>query len=150
LANAAGQDQERYLTAVATLCGARLLLPIVASGDEHASLGPDPDRHAEMAAVLLTGASGETAVLAFTGLDSLQHFDRAARPVPCTLDDVAASAVQLGASAVLIDHAGPSSLVIEQPLLAELAQGRRLVRTDSGWGWLFAAPDAGAGQMGPS
>jgi hypothetical protein len=142
LAAAADLNQERYLTAVATLCAARLLLPVVATGEEgKAGEGPDPDRHAEMAAVLLTAASGEIAVLAFTGLDSLHHLDRAARPVPCTLDEVAATAVEMGATAVVIDRAGPASLVIDGLLLAELAQGRRLVRTAEGWGWLSAAPE---------
>ena len=41
-----------YLRAVVALCVGRFLLPIVASGDD-AIDGPDPDRHAETAAVLL-------------------------------------------------------------------------------------------------
>lgn len=132
-AKASGPDD--YLAAVAALCAARLLLPIVADGDEGGD-GPDPDRHAEMAAVLMTSASGDSGVLAFTGLDALQAFDPKARPVPCTLDEVAATAAEVGASAIVVDVAGPHLLVIEGDLIGPLAAGRRLVRMQDGWGWL--------------
>ena len=127
--------REGYLRAVAALGGARLLLPIVASGDESMD-GPDPDRHAEMAAVTLVNAAGVRALLAFTGLDAMQAWDAAARPVPCTLDDLAATVTEAGATVLLIDVAGPSALLIESDLVAELAQGRRLVALDDGgFGW---------------
>ncbi len=142
LAAADQGDTDHYLTAVAALCGARLLLPIVASGDE-AGDGPDPDRHAAMAAVLISSPTGSTGVLAFTGLDALQAFDRTARPVLCTLDEVAATAIETGSTAVVVDLHGPATVVIEQPLLGQLATGHRLVRTQDGWGWLsLAAPDS--------
>ena len=52
-----------YHRAIAALCTARLLLPIVAAGDEgEPGSGPDPDRHAEMAAVLVQSDAGATAV----------------------------------------------------------------------------------------
>ena len=139
LSRAAAGDQSEYLTAVAVLCGARLLLPVVAEGDEGAD-GPDPDRHAELAAVLMTSASGRRGVLAFTGADSLRAFDPQARPVPCTLDTVAATAKELGAAAIVFDVAGPHALIIEAPLIAPLAAGHRLVALEDGWGWLSAHP----------
>lgn len=135
---------EAYLAAVAAACGARLLLPIVATEDDGGS-GPDPDRQAELAAVLTTSASGATGVLAFTGLDALQAFDASARPVPCTLDEVAATALETRSAAVVLDLHGPYRLVIEEPLLSRLAAGERLVRTDEGWGWLSLRPASGAG-----
>jgi len=139
LAAAAGSPAaDDYLAAVAVLCGARLLVPIVADGDESGD-GPDPDRHAELAAVLMTSASGASGALAFTGLDALQAFDPKARPVPCTLDDVASTALQAGATAVVVDVAGPHLLVIEGDLVNQLASGRRLVRVENGWGWLSVA-----------
>lgn len=139
-------DSSAYLQAVAALCASRLLLPIVASGDDTGA-SPDPDRQAEMAAVLLTSVSGATGVLAFTGLDALTAWNPAARPVPCTLDDVAATAVETGSIAVVVDVAGPHPLVIEQPLVGELAAGRRLVRlSDGGWGWLSRRPDSSEGR----
>ena len=46
------RDHKGYIRAIVALCTSRLLLPIVAAGDE--TDHPDPDRHAEMAAVTLT------------------------------------------------------------------------------------------------
>ncbi|NMD47754.1 MAG: SseB family protein [Propionibacterium sp.] len=136
LAAASGSgDPDAYLTAVAALCGARLLLPIVADGDE-AGDGPDPDRHAEMSAVLMTSAAGASGVLAFTGLDALRAFDPAARPVLCTLDEVAGAAVEARAEAIVVDVAGPHLIAIEGDLIGQLAAGNRLVALEDGWGWL--------------
>jgi hypothetical protein len=42
--------------------------------------------------------------------------------VPCTLDDVAATAVETGSTAVLVDLPGPHPVVIERELIDELAQ----------------------------
>lgn len=142
---AQGQDQTGYLRALAALCTSRLLMPIVASGDESMA-GPDAQRHAEMAAVKLTGASGEQALLAFTGIDSLTAWQGDACPVPCTLDDLAATVGESGASHLLLDVAGPVPYAIGPELVAELAQGHRLVEVSPGeFGWMFLAdgPDAG-------
>lgn len=129
-------DGDAYLRAVAALCGGRLLLPIVATGDEHGD-GPDPNRHAEMAAVLMESASGAKGVVVFTGVDLFSAWRPDARPVPCTLDDVAATAVETKSSAIVIDVNGPNPLVIEGDLITQLAAGRRLVALDDGgFGWL--------------
>jgi hypothetical protein len=141
----AGGSRDEYLRAVAGLCTARFLLPIVAVGDDGGD-GPDPERHAEMRAVLLTTGDGTTGLPVFTGLDALTAWKPDARPVPCRLDEVAATAVEAGAVAVLVDVAGPSPLVIEDGLVAELADARRLVELDGGgWGWLFSPPDSSPG-----
>ena len=133
---------EAYLKAVAALCTARFLLPVVALGDD-AGTGPDPGRHAELRAVQLATADGSTAMVVFTGLDALITWRPDARPVPCRLDEVAVAAAEQGSVAILVDVAGPHPLVIEAALIAELAQGRRLVELpDGGWGWLYAAPDS--------
>ncbi|MFZ0530018.1 MAG: SseB family protein [Propionicimonas sp.] len=133
------EGRDDYLRAVAALCGARLLLPIVARGDD------GPERHAEMVALTLTTADGRVGLPVFTGLDALSAWRSEARPVPCRLDEVAASALDQGAGAILIDLAGPAVLVIETDLIGELARRRRLVHLDDGgWGWLFAAPDSPA------
>ena len=137
---------QSYLRAVAALCGSRLLLPIVASGDDSMD-GPDPDRHAELAAVSIQAADGRKALLAFTGIDALVAWEPRARPVPATLDDVAATVLETGDDALLVDSAGPVPFVIENDLIAQLAQGRRLVELDDGgfgWAFLDRAPDADA------
>ncbi len=129
-----------YATAVAALCAARLLLPIVASGDDHGD-GPDPTRRAEMAAVLVKSEAGATAVPVFTGIDALQAWNPQARPVPCTLDDVAATVLETKSQAILVDLPGPHPVVIELGIVEELAQGRRLVGLpDGGFGWMYLDP----------
>lgn len=129
-----------YLRAVVALCVGRFLLPIVASGDD-AIDGPDPDRHAETAAVLLESVTGQKGVLVFTGIDLMQQWDPKARPVPCTLDDVAATAVETDSAAVVIDVSGQSPIVLERELIDQLAQGRRLVELDTGeFAWASQSP----------
>ncbi|MGO4958375.1 SseB family protein [Luteococcus sp. Sow4_B9] len=139
---ASASDQLGYLRAVAALCSSRLLMPIVASGDDSMD-GPDPGRQAEMAAVSVTNASGERALLAFTGIDALTAWRPDARPVPCTLDDLAATVTEAGASHLLLDGAGPVQFVVGPDLLQELAQGRRLVEIEPGeFGWMFVDAQA--------
>ena len=134
---AAAGDQLGYLRAVVALGSARLLMPIVASGDDGMG-GPDLDRHAEMAAVTLTDETG-TYLLAFTGIDALRAWQPDARPVPCLLDELAATVEPAGASRLLIDAAGPASFVIEGDPLARLADGNALVELDSGeFAWIKA------------
>lgn len=138
---AAAGDQLGYLRAVAHLCTGRLLMPIVASGDDSMD-GPDPERHAEMAAVTVASATGERALIAFTGIDALTAWRADARPVPCTLDDLAATVTEAGASHLLLDLAGPTPFELGPDLLAELAQGRRLVEVEPGqFGWMFLADE---------
>ena len=97
------EDPTSYIRALVALCSSRLLLPIVASGDDGGT-EPDPDRQAEMAAVTLTDESGSH-LLAFTGVDSLQVWQASARPVPCLLDELCATVKAAGAEQLLIDVA---------------------------------------------
>lgn len=113
-------DQVSYVRALVALCSSRLLMPIVASGDETGE--PDPERRAEMAAVRLENEHGSF-LLAFTGLDSMREWQADARPVPCTLDELCATVKEAGADQLLIDAAGPKSLVIEGQALDLLSQG---------------------------
>ncbi len=139
---AASDPPTSYLRAVAALCGTRLLLPMVASGDDSTD-GPDPDRHAELAAVSIAAADGRKALLAFTGLDALVAWEPRARPVPATLDDIAATVLETGDDALLVDSAGPVPFVIGDDLIAQLAQGRRLVELEGGgFGWAYLDPSA--------
>ena len=142
IAQAASDLPTSYLRAVASLCGTRLLLPIVASGDDSMD-GPDPDRHADLAAVSIAAADGRKALLAFTGMDALVAWEPRARPVPATLDDIAATVLETGDVALLVDSAGPVPLVIGDDLITQLAQGRRLVELDDGgFGWAYLDPSA--------
>jgi hypothetical protein len=138
LAGASESDQG-YLRAVAALCGARLLLPIVPVSAD----GTDTGAAEQMRTVLLSTSGGRSAIPAFTGVDTFSAWKPDARPLLCRLDEVAATAVEAGAAAVLVDFQGPAGLVIEASLFTELAAGRRLVALDDGgWAWLSAAPPA--------
>ncbi len=144
---------DAYARAVAALCTARLILPTVpapsdaepgVSEREPASHGdgPEPadDHGPAMAVVQLRSTAGDKAVVVFTGADALQAWRSDARPVPCTLDDVAATVLETESVAILVDVAGPHPLVIEEALVAELAQGHRLVElAGGGFGWVWLA-----------
>jgi hypothetical protein len=131
-------NPQHYLRAVASLCGDRLLVPVVATATAVGrTAGPlASDKEAEMAVVLLQGSDGRRAMLAFTGLDSLHVWRDDARPVPVTLDLAARTALAEGATALVIDPAGPHTLAIEGDVLQELAAGHRLLETEPNeFGW---------------
>ena len=104
-------EPSTYGDALLALQDARLLVPVVAvlgevEVDEH---GLAHDKTSDMAAVLMTGADGRRALLAFTGSDSLAAWDAGARPVPVPTRLAAQSAVQDGAAALVVDIAGPAT-----------------------------------------
>lgn len=126
--------RDRWLAALAALQDTRVLVPVVAE-----AVGDDPtdDEFTDMAAVLMRSRSGRTALLAFTGLASLQTWDPAARPVPVAVPDAARAALQNGTEALVVDVAGPVLFVVEGEDLRSLAGGERLARVGAaGWGWV--------------
>ena len=136
-------EPETYGDALLALQDARLLVPVVAilgevEVDEH---GLAHDKSSDMAAVLMTGADGRRALLAFTGSDSLATWDAGARPVPVPTRLAAQAAVQDGAEALLVDLAGPASYVVDGEDLTRLAAGWRLVAVGEGHGWIGPAPE---------
>ena len=105
------EDPAREPEVLAALAEARLLVPVVAELGE-SQTGPDGlvrDKSADMATVLMRGADGRLALLAFTGLQSLHRWDPEARPVPVPARTAALAALQDGADALLLDVAGPVS-----------------------------------------
>jgi hypothetical protein len=135
----------RHDATLAVLQHARVLVPVVAilgeaghdmEGDER---GLVHDKTSDMAAVLMTGRDGRSALLAFTGTDAMGRWDPQARPVPVTLPAAAEAAVAEGAQALVLDVAGPVSFVVETEDLQELARGGRLVGVQEGgrtrYGW---------------
>ncbi|GAA3831019.1 SseB family protein [Nocardioides panacisoli] len=144
-----GAPAASYPEVLAALADARVLVPVVAVlGEvEHGPDGLARDKSSDMAAVLMTGADGRTALMGFTSTGTLTAWDPEARPVPVAARLAAATAVQEGADALLLDVAGPTRFVVEGDDLRRLAAGWRPVRLgDGGWGWLGADPaDGGAG-----
>ncbi|QYJ05167.1 SseB family protein [Nocardioides panacisoli] len=132
-------DDAAYPVALAALAGARVLVPVVAVlGEvEYDDRGLARDKSSDMAAVLMTGADGRRALLAFTDTAALATWDPDARPVPVSAVLAAQTAAQEGADALVVDVAGPHRFVVSGPDLHRLAAGWRPVRlADGGWGWL--------------
>ncbi len=127
---AAEGSEHAVLTALAQT---RLLVPVVAVLADEPGGGGGGDqgglravgrgeKASEMAMPTLVGLDGRRAIPAFTGLESLRHWEAGARPVP-----VRASAVWQTAraqdSAVVVDVAGPVPFAVEGARLAALAAG---------------------------
>ena len=130
------ESSERYVAALARLQHARLLVPVVAVLGE---VGVDPttglasDKSSDMAAGLMQ-------TLAFTSTDALAAWDPEARPVPVTSRQAAEAAVQEQASALVVDVAGPTRLVVDGDSLTALGAGYRLAKIDGGIAWVDADP----------
>ena len=117
---------------------ARLLVPVVATlGEvEIDERGLAHDKTSDMAAVLMRGADGRLALLAFTSTLTLARWDPEARPVPVAARLAAHSAVQDEAAALVVDIAGPSALVLEGDDLVALASGWRVARMGEQTAWI--------------
>ena len=133
-----GAGSQAHHQVLARLQDSRVLVPVVAIlGEvEHDEQGLAHDKSSDMAAVLMTGRDGRTALLAFTGTESLRAWDPAARPVPVTARHAARAALQDGAAALLLDVAGPAMFVVEGEDLGSLAADHRLVQMGGDWAWV--------------
>lgn len=136
-----GAGRAPYVSVLAALTEARVLVPVVAVlGDvEYDEAGLALEKSADMATVLLTGADGRQGLLAFTSLDALQAWQADARPVPVTVRDAAEAAIHDGATALLVDLAGPVPFVVETDDLRALAAGYRLAQAGDTTAWVGPA-----------
>ncbi|PWN02764.1 hypothetical protein DJ010_10095 [Nocardioides silvaticus] len=142
-AYAAGTDP--YPAALAAVAGSRLLVPVVALlGEvEVDDAGLARDKSSDMATVLMTAPDGRRGLLAFTGTDAMRAWDPEARPVPVAAPLAAATAVQEGADALVIDLGSPHLFAVAGEDLHRLAAGWRPVRLeDGGWAWLAGSEEA--------
>lgn len=122
---------------LAELQDSRVLVPVVAAlGEvEYDEQGLARDKTSEMAAVLITGRDGRTALLGFTSTATMHAWNPQARPVAVSAREAARAALQDGADALLVDLAGPALFAVEGQDLRDLAEGLVLRRVDGGWGW---------------
>ena len=123
-------DDARVL---AVLGDVRVFVPVIALLDD---IPADGDKEADMAAVMMTGADGRQALLAFSSVATMTAWNADARPVPVWGRQAARAALDEGATAVLLDLASPTFTVIETADVEHLAAGHRLVDTDAGTAWL--------------
>ncbi|MCW2801243.1 MAG: hypothetical protein JWQ70_2715 [Aeromicrobium sp.] len=129
LVGALGND----LDVLEAFAEARVFVPIIALLGEVPAAG---DKNAEMAAVLMTGADGRTALLAFTSIATMAAWDPQARPVPVVGRDAARATLDEGAAALLLDLGSTSFSVIETADVEHLAAGHVIARTPGGIAWL--------------
>ena len=129
LAEALGDDT-RVLAAVGDV---RVFVPVVALLDD---IPADGDKEADMAAVMMIGADGRQALLAFSSVATMTAWNADARPVPVWGRQAARAALDEGATAMLLDLGSPTFTVIETADVEHLAAGHRLVSTDAGTAWL--------------
>ena len=134
-------DTAAYSQVLGALVDARLLVPVVAVlGDvEYDELGLAHDKTSDMATVLLTGADGRQALLAFTSMASMAAWRADARPVPVPTRDAARAALQERAAAIVIDVAGPVTVAIEGADMEALGRGWQLTRVGESTAWVAPA-----------
>ena len=139
-----GSGAAAYVDVLDAIQAARLLVPVVAVADEVEidEHGLAHDKTSDMATVLMQGADGRMALLAFTGLDSLAAWQADARPVAVTCRTAAQAAVQESAAALVVDVAGPVTFAIEGGDLEALGAGWRLARVGEQTGWLRPSDDS--------
>ncbi|WP_017933548.1 SseB family protein [Nocardioides sp. Iso805N] len=134
-------DRAAYPQALAALADDRVLVPVVAVlGEiEYDAQGLAHDKTSDMATVLLTGADGRQALLAFTSMATMAAWRADARPVPVSSRDAARAAVQEEAHAIVVDVAGPATFVIEGEDLHAMARGWQLTWVGERTAWVAPA-----------
>ena len=122
-------DAGRLPDVLAALHTARVLAPVVAvlGESETTEAGLRVDKTSDIALPLLVSADGERAVPVFTDLAAMARWDPAARPVPVEGPRAAAVALAEGASALVLDVAGPQPVTLGTPELRALVDGRGTV-----------------------
>jgi hypothetical protein len=120
-------DDPAYLPRLlAALHAARVLAPVVALLGESGSTaaGLRVDKSADIAVPVLVGADDDRGLPVFSDLAALAAWDRGARPVPVEGPRAAQVALAEGASALVVDLAGPVPATLPLPELRALAEGR--------------------------
>ncbi|WP_127570982.1 SseB family protein [Georgenia faecalis] len=133
---ALGED-ERADAVTAALASARVLVPIVAHAHPgrtgeggvadhtaHGSDDPAGDACASAAMVSVRTPDGRAALPVFSSLETMAAWDATARPVPVEAARAALSAVSDADSLVVLDPAGPVTVLLGRPAVWALAQGR--------------------------
>ena len=115
-------DERGLFAAVQT---ARLLVPIVAEPVElDDSRGITAEKQTDMAAVTLVAPDGARALPVFSSFETLTTWDPAARPVPVSAARAAQAAVSERCDVMVVDAAGPATVVLRPSMVWALAQQR--------------------------
>lgn len=111
---------------VARLAASRVLVPVLAELEATAAgdHGFEVDKEASAGVVALQAPDGRKALPVFSSVASMSAWSAAARPVPADAPRAALSAVDEGWSLLVLDPAGPVSVVVPRPAVWAIAQGR--------------------------
>ena len=110
---------------MAAVSAARLLVPVVAEPvSVEESGGLVAEKQSDMAAVTLVAPDGQRALPVFTSLETLSSWDPQARPVPVTASRAAQAAVSERCDVMVVDVAGPRTVVLRPSMVWALAQQR--------------------------
>ena len=122
-------EPARLPQVLAALHRARVLAPVVAVLQETGTspAGLRVEKTSDIALPLLLDADGCKALMVFSSLDTLQRWDRSARPVPVSGPRAAEVALAEGAEGLVLDVAGPSPATLGRPEVRALADGRGAV-----------------------
>lgn len=137
-----GAGRASQAEVLVALGATRLLVPVVATatGVETVATGHRQEKSTDMEVVLWKRPTdGRVALLAFTSLGALHGWSPTARPSPVSVADAARVARSEGASALLIDIAGPTRFVVETDDLTSLAAGQVLLPAGTGYAWVRPA-----------
>ena len=114
---------------LAALHTARVLVPVVAGlGETEAGpAGLTVEKSSDISLPVLVDGDGSRAVPVFSGVAAMARWDASARPVPVQGPRAAAVALAEGASALVLDVAGPVAVALDEPELRALVGGRGTV-----------------------
>lgn len=125
LGEALGADPSRPDVAAvhAALMDARVFVPVLAVLGEDGVDEAGADKSADMALPVLKAPDGRETMPVFSCVAALTAWDASARPVPALARRVALVAVQEGRQLLVLDVAGPTTVVLPRPALWALARG---------------------------
>lgn len=110
---------------VAALAEVRVLVPVLAQLEvaDVTADGLQVDKEASAGVVALRGPDGRTALPVFSGVDALTAWRGTARPVPAEGPRAALAALAEGWEVLVLDPAGPTTVVVPRPAVQALASG---------------------------
>lgn len=118
-------------TWMAVLARSRFLVPVVAMPGEVEEMEAadgrpalQVDKTSDMAMVSLTAPDGQRALPVFTGTYALSEWDETARPIPVEAARAAQAAIAEQCDVVVVDVAGPDTIVLRPSMIYALATGR--------------------------
>lgn len=120
----AGRESLRDV--VARLAATRVLVPVLAELGELGETedGLHVDKEASAGVVALEAPDGRRALPVFTSVAAMTSWRPDARPVPVEAPRAALSAVSEDWSLLVVDPAGPATVLVPRPAVWALAQGK--------------------------